>query len=539
MTTRIKQRRDTAANWLDYNPILALGETGWETDTGRVKIGDGSSNWQTLQYAVGGAGHGLGGAIQIGTVCTSGSYCGCCNNSVAIGTGAGSCCRCSGPSIAIGHDAGHCKQHGSAIAIGRQAGRCCQAMNTIAMGRYAGSYGQHYGAVAIGKYAGNYGQQSYGVAIGYGAQNGYGGCNAVAIGHYAGSYGQNTSAVAIGHQAGACCQGYRSVSIGRWAGQCCQCYQSVAIGALAGREYQGECSVAIGRHAGLVNQGCNSVAIGHQAGQGLGDSQYYCHINATYVSGGASGATTFVVDTVAGIHPGMYPEGANLGPQKVTAVNTSTNEITLDFGTFGQLSGTYYFYGAQGSNAVAIGAYAGLSVQQDNSIIINATGVEVNSAGTGTTVIKPIAPTTTGNPLYYNADTGQITYGTVNRYVSTATSTPVNAPVIDITSSKVFLAPLASGNASYVLQGDGLYDGQTIEFYPQWKTGTNNADVAGIYIYVSKIFDPGSSNGRYSDSGYYNWYPFQNFNTGNAKGTATWDANQQHWVINPGWSLFD
>ena len=142
--------------------------------------------------------------------------------------------------------------------------------------------------------------------------------------------------------------------------------------------------------------------------------------------------------------------------------------------------------------------------------------------------------------MYYNADTGQITYGTVNRYVSTATSTPVNAPVIDITSSKVFLAPLSGGNASYVLQGDGLYDGQTIEFYPQWKTGTNNADVAGIYIYVSKIFDINSGNGQYSDGGYYNWYPFQTYNTtGAAKGTATWDANQQHWVIDPGWTKFD
>jgi hypothetical protein len=415
MTTRIKQRRDTAANWVLNDPILALGETGWETDTGRVKLGDGATTWTNLQYAAAGAGHGLGGAIQIGTACIDSAYDCCCNNSIAIGAGAGVCCRSSGPSIAIGHDAGHCCQGGSAIAIGRWAGTCCQDWNAIAIGRYAGSYGQCECAIAIGRGAGNYGQCDSAVAIGAGAQNGYGGSNAVAIGTCAGYYGQNTSAVAIGHEAGKCCQQFRAVSISRWAGQCCQGSQSVAIGALAGRECQGECSVAIGRHAGTVGQGCNSIAIGHQAGQGLSDNYYYCHVNRCFVSGGASGATTFVVNSVAGIHPGMTPSGSNLNPCTVTAVNTGTNELTLSAGTAGQLSGTYYFYGRQGDNAVAIGAYAGLSVQHDNSVIINATGEEVNSAGTGTVVIKTVRMVESASgfyPCYYNPETGELVYAT-------------------------------------------------------------------------------------------------------------------------------
>ena len=37
MTTRIKLRRDTAANWTTEDPILAEGEPGLETDTGRIK----------------------------------------------------------------------------------------------------------------------------------------------------------------------------------------------------------------------------------------------------------------------------------------------------------------------------------------------------------------------------------------------------------------------------------------------------------------------------------------------------------------------
>lgn len=52
MATRIKLRRDTAANWLESNPILAQGETGFETDTRMMKLGDGATRWADLKYAV-------------------------------------------------------------------------------------------------------------------------------------------------------------------------------------------------------------------------------------------------------------------------------------------------------------------------------------------------------------------------------------------------------------------------------------------------------------------------------------------------------
>ena len=53
MTTRIKLRRDTAANWLAANPILAAGEPGLETDTGKVKYGDGVTAYALLPHAGG------------------------------------------------------------------------------------------------------------------------------------------------------------------------------------------------------------------------------------------------------------------------------------------------------------------------------------------------------------------------------------------------------------------------------------------------------------------------------------------------------
>lgn len=51
MATQIQVRRDTAANWTSVNPTLAQGEIGYETDTGKYKIGTGSATWTALSYA--------------------------------------------------------------------------------------------------------------------------------------------------------------------------------------------------------------------------------------------------------------------------------------------------------------------------------------------------------------------------------------------------------------------------------------------------------------------------------------------------------
>jgi hypothetical protein len=51
MAIRIQLRRDTAANWSANNPVLAAGEPGINTDTGQIKIGDGSTAWNSLSYS--------------------------------------------------------------------------------------------------------------------------------------------------------------------------------------------------------------------------------------------------------------------------------------------------------------------------------------------------------------------------------------------------------------------------------------------------------------------------------------------------------
>ena len=52
--TQIQARRGTAATWTSTNPTLAAGEMGFETDTGKFKIGTGSAAWTALGYAGGG-----------------------------------------------------------------------------------------------------------------------------------------------------------------------------------------------------------------------------------------------------------------------------------------------------------------------------------------------------------------------------------------------------------------------------------------------------------------------------------------------------
>ena len=75
VVTQIQLRRGTAAQWTSTNPTLAAGEQGFETDTGKMKIGDGTTVWTGLAYLGAGtvtsivAGTGLSG----GTITSTGT----------------------------------------------------------------------------------------------------------------------------------------------------------------------------------------------------------------------------------------------------------------------------------------------------------------------------------------------------------------------------------------------------------------------------------------------------------------------------------
>lgn len=52
--TVLKIRRGTAAQWTSAAPVLAAGEMGYETDTRKLKVGDGTTAWASLDYTIDG-----------------------------------------------------------------------------------------------------------------------------------------------------------------------------------------------------------------------------------------------------------------------------------------------------------------------------------------------------------------------------------------------------------------------------------------------------------------------------------------------------
>jgi hypothetical protein len=50
VNTLMQTRRGTASAWTSANPVLAEGEWGYETNTGKAKVGNGSTAWTSLSY---------------------------------------------------------------------------------------------------------------------------------------------------------------------------------------------------------------------------------------------------------------------------------------------------------------------------------------------------------------------------------------------------------------------------------------------------------------------------------------------------------
>ena len=52
ISVRHRQKTDIALSWTLRNPVLLAGEIGIENETGKIKIGNGISAWNTLPYSV-------------------------------------------------------------------------------------------------------------------------------------------------------------------------------------------------------------------------------------------------------------------------------------------------------------------------------------------------------------------------------------------------------------------------------------------------------------------------------------------------------
>ena len=101
----------------------------------------------------------------------------------------------------------------------------------------------------------------------------------------------------------------------------------------------------------------------------------------------------------------------------------------------------------QGNNAVALGAFAGATSQGNNSIIINATGANLENSTANTFTVKPIRNANTGNVLFYDADSGEITYDTAgNANTGNVTFDDVNI----IGDGNLYLQPDPANTSAYL-----------------------------------------------------------------------------------------
>ena len=182
----------------------------------------------------------------------------------------------------------------------------------------------------------------------------------------------NTNRVAIGKNAGNTTQSEYTVAVGSGAGATNQGWKSVAVGNEAGNENQSDWAVAIGLNAGNYNQGNSTVAVGHRAGS---DSQ-----------------------------------GSDAVAIGVNAGKTSQGAFAVAIGERAGYGGTT----SQGTYAIAIGAHAGHDNQAAYSIILNASGSNLNSSESGL-FIDPVRYTDTQDGTYdglmfYNSNTKEVRY---------------------------------------------------------------------------------------------------------------------------------
>ena len=292
--------------------------------------------------------------------------------------------------IALGISAGSNVQGAFSVAIGRETGETNQGTQSLAVGYRAGRTNQSSYALAFGDNAGANAQSQYAVAIGQYAGANLQGNNSVAFGTNAGGESQGNIAVAIGSGAGQITQGASAVAIGQNAGQNNQGAFSVAAGINAGYNNQGTQSVALGYYAGANTQGQYSVAIGRQAGEFT------------------QGANSFALGYAAG----------------------SNN---------------------QGNNSIAIGYAAGYANQANNSIILNATGSVLNQTTANTFTVKPVRNLVTGNVVFYNNSSGEISYDTLANNTSN-----ISAGNINVTGSAT-LNSINTGN----IQSDTINTGNS------------------------------------------------------------------------------
>jgi hypothetical protein len=263
-------------------------------------------------------------------------------------------------------------------------------------------------------------------------KSGNGGPTIIALGQNAGFDGQGNAAIAIGKNAGQGGQGDSSITIGEDAGgNTTQGANAVAIGRSAGFDAQGEYAVAIGQNAGYAFQGLQTVAVGLNAGSNT-------QSNLAVAIGVSAGSNTQGDAAVAiGASAGFDAQG-----NQAVAIGTSAGQTS------------------QGTYAVAIGSGAGANAQGNNSIILNATGANLNQTTANTFTVSPVRNDTSNiaEVMFYNATSKEVTYGNTISIAGNANVGNLNTTTAIITTGNITTINsglLQNGNSNITLTANG------------------------------------------------------------------------------------
>ena len=367
MANKIQLRRDTTANWASSNPTLSQGEIGYELTTGKIKIGTGSTAWNSLSYltiatsSVTGtltfpdttvqttawpgtlAYSSLTGLPTLATVATSGSYNDLSNKPNIAGT----------YSFNVAADDSSLKTINSNETVkfigagGITTASDAEGNITITGTSSSINWGDITNKIGA--------QGPYSIALGLNANTG---TNGVSIGQGTGQAGQGSSAVAIGYYSGNTGQGLAAI----------------AIGSTAGTNYQGSYSIAIGEEAGFNYQPANSIVL-----------------NATG-------------SVVNGDGPGFHvaPVRKSLGVVlPIAQYNTSTKELTYsDISINGNTitttdSNVDLVLDANSEGAVSFGS---IKIKRNNILGVNSNeDIVIDPSGTGTVNLMVTAQSTVGS----------------------------------------------------------------------------------------------------------------------------------------------
>ena len=355
--------------------------------------------------------------------------------------------------VALGNLTGQINQDNDAIAIGYQAGYWGQQSTAIAIGMSSGYNIQGEGGVAIGYSAGF--DRSYGVSIG--SYSGYAeqAPTAIAIGIASGALGQGFGAIGIGSNAQTYSFGdnTNSIAIGYNTGNTSQYANAVAIGNLAGNENQGEESIAIGDNAGATNQSSGAVAIGYFAG----NTQQGSSISIGYMAAESNQDNNSVA---IGDDAARYDQGS-------TSVAIGLNAAYNNQGNNAVAIGKQAGFLNQGDYAVALGNFAGPNNQAANSIVINATGSDLENTVANSCVIAPIRNVTgsTDPYLFYDDTTGEVTYGIPPS--SRDRKTDIQPILYDVVDKILQLSPVSFNYKDSERKTFGLVAEQVYEILPE------------------------------------------------------------------------